>query len=214
MTNQPTKNVASQNGLPRHLEENDQHNPDQEIEMKDCQTKKMDISEIQPHEWFLALTIFTEFIRESIFDETWCKQPVSSYHLTPNADVANLFDGYGEWILGISAEEADLRGAEQSARAGATPCEVRWWVRWRYQENSKEMPPDDYLDGVVYRVFHKLFIEGIRDGKFECLDRLACELCDVIVNEGQNRHDKGEKSWLERIECRRVQRQRSKTDST
>jgi hypothetical protein len=181
--------------------------------MKECETKKTDISEIQPHEWFLVLAMYDERLSERFSEEEWCRESVSCFDLTPNADIANLFDGYAEWILGISAEEADLRGAEQIARAGATPFEVFWWVRSRYQSNSKEIPSNDYLDGIVCRVFHKLFVEGIRDAKFDCLDTLACELCRVAVDETQYRHDKGHECWQGRVDYRRGRRQRAEKDS-
>jgi hypothetical protein len=175
MTKQCKKDVANQKGLRRRPKEQHQQDSDQEIRMKECETKKNSIGEMQPHEWFLAL--IDEPVSEYYREEEWDSAFVRSFSpVGTTAEVSNLFYGPTEWNLGLGSEEVDLRGGEQLAREGATPYEVFYWVRWRHEFQRKEIPSNDYLDGIVYRVFLDLFIEGVRERKFPCLEQLCNEV--------------------------------------
>jgi hypothetical protein len=137
--------------------------------MKECEIEKNDISEIQPHEWFLGLLYDTGpahlFFSGEEKETGW-----GSFNLGPTAEVSNLFHGITESTHGISGEDVDLRGGELLARDGATPYEA-----------IPSTP--QYIDGIVYRVFLKLFIEGIAEGKLKCLMELSDHIGEWLYSE-------------------------------
>lgn len=172
MTNQCTEGVASRDGLRRRLEERQQHNSAQETVMKECEREKSDISEIQPHEWFLGL-LYDTGPAHLFFCNEGKGKGWGAFNTGPTAEIANLFHGITESICGISGEDVDLRGGELLARRGATPYEVTYWIYYRHEFNLGKIPTPHYIDGIVYRVYLKLFVEGVADGKLKCLKGLS-----------------------------------------